>query len=77
MIHGARSVIRVAEKKPVLSSVEGAEPGNWLKKLMDRRCQFRPTVRLDADCLPLVQQERSGSRVSQQKCPDRVGALGP
>ena len=29
MIHGARSVIRIAEKK--------AEPGSWMRKLMDRR----------------------------------------
>ncbi len=29
MIHGARSVVRVAEKK--------AEPGSWMRKLMDRR----------------------------------------
>ena len=36
MIHGARSVIRVAEKK--------AEPGSWMRKLMDRRCQLRPAA---------------------------------
>ena len=29
MTHGARSVIRVAEKK--------AEPGSWMRKLIDRR----------------------------------------
>jgi transposase len=37
MIHGARSVVRVAEKKPVLSTVEGAGPDSWLRQVMGRR----------------------------------------
>ena len=35
LIHGARSVINASEKK--------AEPESWLRKLMGRRCQLRPT----------------------------------
>lgn len=46
LIHGARAVIRVAEKKPVLSSVEGAEPDGWLRKLMARRNKNVATVAL-------------------------------
>ena len=37
MIHGARSVVRVAGNKPVLSTAEGAEPESWLRKIMGRR----------------------------------------
>ena len=69
MIHGARSVMRVAEKK--------AEPGKLDEKVDGSAVSTPPSRRLDEDCLPLVQQERGGGRAGEQECPDRVGTAGP